>query len=174
MKISVFVLLWAISLTTYTQEVINWISIEEVQELVKNEPRKIIIMVYTDWCTYCQNMEATTFKDPEIIKYINSHFYAVKLNAETKEPIIFKGRTYTNPQPDKEKSKHRLALSFAAIDKTIGFPTFVFFDDNLNRLMSPIRGYKSKEKLEMYLQYIIQDIYKSKSFEEYRKTITRK
>ena len=31
-------------------ETINWLTLEEVAEKSKDEPRKIIMDVYTDWC----------------------------------------------------------------------------------------------------------------------------
>lgn len=32
------------------QDKIHWMTIEEAQEAVKKEPKKILIDVYTDWC----------------------------------------------------------------------------------------------------------------------------
>ena len=37
---------------------INWINIEEAQKLGKDEPRKIFVDVYTDWCGWCKRWTA--------------------------------------------------------------------------------------------------------------------
>ena len=35
---------------------INWISLEEVVEFQKTEPKNVIIDVYTNWCGPCKNI----------------------------------------------------------------------------------------------------------------------
>src|SRR5690606_4382796 len=69
---------------------INWVSIEEAERLTKEAPRKIFVDVYTDWCGWCKRMDATTFTDEAVVDYVNEHYYAVKLNAESKENISLK------------------------------------------------------------------------------------
>src|SRR4249919_2233805 len=58
---------------------VNWMSIDDVQVAMKKQPRKVWIDVYTDWCGWCKRMDKTTFSDPNVIRYMNKHFYAVKL-----------------------------------------------------------------------------------------------
>ena len=64
-------------------------SIEKAYELSLTEenPKKIFIDVYTDWCGWCKRMDNTTFKDSVMVKFLNDNFYCVKLNAEQKEDI---------------------------------------------------------------------------------------
>jgi thiol:disulfide interchange protein len=49
---------------------INWISLEEVVEFQKTEPKNVIIDVYTNWCGPCKLMDKNTFSNPEIASYI--------------------------------------------------------------------------------------------------------
>ena len=156
-----------IPLFVQAQNKINWLTIEEAQDAVKSNPRDVFTFVYADWCDHCKKMQETTLKDPTVIQYINAHFYAVKFNAETSEPVMFKGLTFANPEPGKHKSWNRLAVLLAAYDGAIGFPTLVFFDRNFNRLIKPARGYKSVDKLNAYLKYIGENQYQAISFEEY-------
>ncbi|NND95171.1 MAG: DUF255 domain-containing protein, partial [Flavobacteriales bacterium] len=74
---------------------INWITIEEAQEKVKEEPRKILMDVYTKWCGPCKMMMANTFTNADVISYINENYYAVKFDAESPDAISFKGVEYT-------------------------------------------------------------------------------
>src|SRR5690606_19582574 len=92
---------------------INWLTIEEVEKLTKEKPRKIFVDVYTDWCGWCKRMDATTFADAAVIDYVNENYYAVKLNAESGDNISLKGINTTGAE---------LARSF----RVSSYPTIVF------------------------------------------------
>src|SRR4051812_3153395 len=79
---------------------IHWItSIDELQAKMAQSPKKVYMDVYTDWCGWCKKMDASTFQNPDLIKYMNNNFYAVRLNAERKDTIHFQGKDYYfNPQ----------------------------------------------------------------------------
>src|SRR5690606_17854894 len=66
---------------------IQWITIEEAFAKSQKEPRKIIVDIYTDWCGWCKVMDKQTFTNKEVISYINEHFYAVKFDAEQRQPV---------------------------------------------------------------------------------------
>ncbi|MEZ5173952.1 MAG: DUF255 domain-containing protein [Bacteroidia bacterium] len=77
---------------------INWMSFSEALEHSRTQPKKVFIDMYTDWCGWCKRMDITTFKHPEVVKYINEHYYAVKFNTEKEGPITVNDTTYTlNP-----------------------------------------------------------------------------
>ncbi len=82
---------------------INWLTLEEADSLYKIQKRPIFIDVFTNWCGWCKRMDASTFKDPNVAAYLNTNFYPVKLNAETRDTITFNGKTYTNSQSAKVK-----------------------------------------------------------------------
>lgn len=69
-------------------------TLKEAQEAQKKQPRKIVVDVYTGWCGWCKRMDATTFAHPEVVKYANENFYAVKFDAETQELVKFNGKEY--------------------------------------------------------------------------------
>jgi thioredoxin-related protein len=116
---------------------INWITIEEAQKLGKQNPKKVFIDVYTDWCGWCKVMDKQTFSDEDIIKYVNENYYAIKLNAESREPVIFNGTSLT---------KAELAKSF----RVTGYPTIVFVDETFQNFQ-PVPGFHKPENFKKML-----------------------
>ena len=160
-KILAVVGLLLISITTIqAQEKINWRSIDEVEKLMKKEPRKVIMDVYTTWCGPCKALDKNTFGNPDVAKYINENYYAIKFNAETDTSVTYQGNTYTNPNYDPSKKGRRNAQhQFARYLRVRAYPTMVFFDDEFN-LIAPISGYLLPKQLEIYLKLFETDKYK--------------
>ena len=145
---------------------IKWYTFEQAVELAKKNPKKIFVDVYTFWCGWCKRMDATTFTHPVIIKYMNEKYYAVKLNAEQKEPITFDGHEFINPNPDVSRSVHQFAASL--LDSRMSYPTTVYLDEKIQRLM--VRpGYLTPQALEMTLKYYGEDRHQPVNWEDYQK-----
>src|SRR5580698_4599715 len=117
-------------------EEIHWItSIDELQAKMQQNPKKVYMDVYTDWCGWCKKMEATTFQNPDLITYMNNNFYAVRLNAERKDTIRFQGKEYYfNPQFK--------ANTFAVelMKGQMSYPTSILMMENFQNPM-PVPGY---------------------------------
>ncbi len=143
--------------TTEQNSGINWVSWEEAVALNKIEKKKIFVDIYTQWCKWCSKMDDTTFANQEISQYMNEHFYAVKFDAEQKEPIVFKDKTYEYVSAD-EASIQEMAvegyheLAFEITKGRLSYPTFVFIDENLE-VIQPIPGFKKAEVFEMIMTY---------------------
>ncbi len=137
---------------------INWVSIEEAERLSKENPKKIFVDIYTDWCGWCKRMEANTFSHPQIAAYINENFYAVKLNAEQAEPIVFRGNEYVNENPGTRRSSHNFAR--ALLRGRMSYPSVAFFDEELN-LITAIPGYREPKQFEPILVFFEEDHYLS-------------
>ena len=159
-----------LSITYLNAQEINWISIEKAEELMKKEPRKIIMDVYTTWCGPCKMLDKNTFSNPDVAKYINENYYAIKFNAEGDANVTFQGNTYTNPNYDPAKKNKRNAQhQFARYLSVRAYPTMVFFDDEFN-LIAPIPGYLVPKQLEIYLKLFKTNKYKEvKSKEDWEK-----
>lgn len=73
---------------------ISWISYEKGIALAEKEQKKLLIYFYTDRCTYCEEMDEKTFKDPAVVAYINKNFIPVRVNSqkERKTAQIFRVR----------------------------------------------------------------------------------
>ena len=73
-------------------------------------------------------MDASTFLNKDVIKYMNTHFYAVKMNAETKDPIAYKGTLYEYKQYNTRSGYNTLAVSL--LNSKMSFPSFVVLNKN--------------------------------------------
>lgn len=133
----------------FAQE-INWVSWEQAMELRKTEPKKVFIDVYTDWCGWCKKMDASTFKDPAVVEYMNKNFYCIKLDAERTDTITFNGMTFVSTNPTQKRAVHTLAYSL--LDGKMSYPSYVILDENMIRL-NIIAGYKSVEPLMAQLLF---------------------
>ncbi len=128
---------------------INWISFTEAIELNAQEPRKVIVDVYTDWCHWCKVMDKETFTDPQIIDYINEKYYAVKLDGEQKESIQIGDIEYAYVKNGRSYA-HELAILL--MDGKMAYPTVVFLDEKMSVLKS-YPGYKKVQNMERLLKY---------------------
>jgi thioredoxin-related protein len=124
-----------------------WASLGDIEGLVKSNPKKIVVDVYTDWCGPCKMMDRNTFSNPEIISLMGDNFYPVKFNAEGPNPITYLGKEYTNPKhvPNKRgrNSRHQLANLFPVR----GYPSLVVLDEQF-KIINTITGYRTPEQLK--------------------------
>jgi len=147
-----------------SQTGIKWMTFEDAVKRNKKKPRKIFIDVYTDWCGWCKKMDAETFKDPTLVEYINEHYYAVKFNAEQKEPVTFKKQVFVNTNPEKKKSPHQLAV--ALLKQELRYPSYVILDGK-SEWIDKIKGYKTAEDFLPLLKFYGDDQYKVMTWSEY-------
>ncbi len=147
-------------------EEIHWMTMEEAMALHEKEPRYWIIDVYTDWCGWCKRMDATTFKDPHVASEINKNFYAVKLDAEQKEDIEIKGRTYKYVAEGR-RGYHELAAEL--LQGRMSYPTTVYLDPNIN-IIQPLAGFQTAKDLHPILQFFGTGAYTTTSWEDFQKT----
>lgn len=150
---------------------IKWYTFEQAVELCKKAPKKLMIDVYTDWCGWCKKMDAETFSNSEIAKYVNEHFYAVKFNAEQKSDITFQGKTFKYVDQGNGKGYHELAA--ALLSNQLSFPTISYLNEKLE-LLGPIPGYRNAHDLEPLLVYIGEDKYKSIAYDAFQKSFAGK
>ena len=151
---------------------VNWMSIEKAQELQKNNPKNIIMDVYTEWCGPCKLMDKNTFQNKDVAEFLNENFYAVKFNAEGGNPINFKGKVYKNPSFVKGKPGRNSSHNFTRYLGVYSYPTLVFFDESANPI-TPITGYLNPKQLEIYLNLFKDKKYlEIKNQEDFKKFIS--
>lgn len=128
---------------------INWISWEQLDEALKEQPKPVLIYFHANWCTYCKKIERKAFNNTAIIKRINRNYYAVEMDVESKDTIIFDGLSFVNSQSKtKRNSVHQLPLLLASREnKAFSLPATLLFDKNFQIKERIFEYYTSKELL---------------------------
>jgi thioredoxin-related protein len=131
---------------------INWLSFEELEVAQQEDPRKVMIDVYTKWCGPCKMMMRNTFTNADVIAYLNTNFYAVKFNAESPEEVTWGGKTYSNPNYVQGKPGRNGVHHLSRKLGVNAYPTLVYLDEN-SEMIAPVSGYKSPQQIELYLRF---------------------
>ncbi len=143
---------------------VKWLTFKEAFELNKKQVKPFLIDVYTDWCGWCKQMMKTTYSNPDIATYINTWFYPVKFNAETKDSIEYLGTTYYNTGKT-GKSTHQLALKL--LGNQLMYPTTIFTNYSVNFVLNS-QGYLDTKKIEPILVYTLENIFRTTAYEDFK------
>ena len=120
---------------TYAQanNAIQWISFEQLHDSLKVHPKKVFIDFYADWCAPCLKMDEIAFKDPKVIHKLNNDYYAVKMNVETTDTIVFGQQSFINKRANKRNPVHEIPLLLASRkDAPFTLPAMVLMDSKFN------------------------------------------
>ena len=144
-------------------EKINWLPINEVEAKFKLSPKPILVDLYTDWCYWCKVMDSRTYQNEKVIAYINEHFYAVKLNAETRDTISWDNKFYSY------NARYKInQFTLFATKSRLQFPSTIIF----TRVNDPVSipGYLRTGDIESILKYFGEGNYNKMSFPEFSRT----
>jgi len=160
--ISLVALFFVFSVTAQTP--VKWYTIEEAFTLTRKQPKKILIDVYTDWCSWCKVMDNKTFSNKVIADYMNSNFYPVKFNAEQKADVILDGKTFKFVASG-QRGYHELAAQL--LNGKLGYPSVVFLDEQ-TKMIQPVQGYIQAKEFDEIIKFIGGGHYKSQKWEDFQ------
>ena len=142
---------------------IKWTTIDQALEMQKDEPRKLLIEVFTKWCKVCHKLDQLSLSQEHIAEYINENYYPVKFDAESKAPIYFMGQKYEFKN-DGSSGYHSFAYKIT--HGKLNYPSLVFMDEDL-RVIQSINGFQSPDKLIRILTYFADNYNKKIPWNEF-------
>jgi thioredoxin-related protein len=153
LKLSYFLFLAA--LTGFNNIVFSQLSFEEALAKAKTDNKRVIVDIYTDWCGWCKKMDKDVYGNSEIKKIVKKSFVLVKLDAESRELISYKGKKYTGAE-------------LAAYFEATGYPTTIFLEPDGSVIkftydsstMKNIPGYFKKDDFKKILIFFRDGKYK--------------
>ena len=140
---------------------INWIAYDKGLEQAKESGKHILVDFTAKWCGYCKKMEKETFSDPEVIKFLNTHFINVKVDGDAPTELNVNG--YKITESNLARAEYRVT----------GYPTFWFLKSTAERI-APVPGYVPKDRFLDIVYFIKDDLYDKMKFEDYMKNGGRK
>lgn len=132
---------------------VSWVSFDEGMSKARAEKKKVVLDVYTDWCSWCKKMDAEVYADPVVAKLLREKFVVIKLNAEASSSLSYDSTSYTNAE-------------FSQALGVTGYPATVFFAEDA-RPITLLPGYVDAERFATILRYIGEDHYRTVSFDDY-------
>ena len=120
---------------------------EEAEKLSIENPKPFVVFIHTSWCKYCKMMENSTFINPKIINLLNSDFYFISLDAESKKDILFNNHTFQFKPKGQNTGIHELARALATIDSQVVYPTVTILESDLSIVFQKHSFLSSKELL---------------------------
>jgi len=126
----IFLLFWCFSASAQKENAIHWISFEQLSDSLAIHPKKVFIDFYTEWCTYCRKMDKVVFTNPEVVKELNTSYYAIRMDAESTDTLNFDGQLFINNQIGKTRTPiHQLAQILAMREDQFAPPTMIVLDE---------------------------------------------
>jgi len=170
LKTAIIILFSFISISSFAQKKIHWVTWDQMMKKQKIEKRKVIVDLYTDWCGWCKRMDKTTFTNPVIVDYVNKHYYAVKFNAEQKEDLEFEGTIFKYVKSGR-RGYHEFAA--ALTQNNLSYPTYVFLTKDLN-VLQVLPGYRNAKDFEYIINFFGEDYYKNTPWTKFEKEFQSK
>jgi len=140
---------------TMTAEAKNpqWKKFDEGMKLAKQSGKKVLVDVYTDWCSWCKKMDASTYADKKVSEYLSKNYVIIKLNAEANEKITFAGQTMSPAE-------------FSQGMGVTGYPATLFLKSD-GQAITLLPGYSEANMFIHILTYINENQYEKKKFPDY-------
>lgn len=153
---SIFVALFAFFGTAealYGQDKIVWYSMQQAQQLARQHNKKVLVYAGANWCIYCQKMDEEVFPKPRVIDSLNTYFYGVRVNIESRAPMLFNKKQTTQAQ-------------FARRHRVRATPTFIFLNSD-GSVIGAQPGFIPAKTFSQLLGYIGSEAYKQIEFGTY-------
>lgn len=120
---------------------------EEAEKLCKENPKPFVVFIQTSWCQYCKMMENSTFKNSEVTNLLNTDFYFISLDAESKTAIHFNNHVFQFKPNGQNTGIHELATALATINSQVVYPTVTILESDYSIVFQKHSFLNAKELL---------------------------
>ncbi|MGY0391001.1 thioredoxin family protein [Bizionia sp. KMM 8389] len=128
---------------------INWKNWSELEQALIKKPKPVFIFFHAKWCAYCKKIEREIFTKPKVIQKLNTDYYAVEMNVESRDTITFEGTNFTNKQAlTKRNGVHEIPLLLASRnDIPFSLPATIILNKDFTIKNRVFEYYTSKQLL---------------------------
>ncbi len=148
--------LFSLSVGAGKERSIQWTPFTEAARSAAANGKYLFVDVYTEWCGYCKQLDATTYRATPVIAELEKNFISVKLDAESDASVVWKGRKMT-------------ARDLTGLWRVEGFPTLLFLNAKAE-IIGSYSSYAEPELMVKLLTYISSGARERRvSFDEYLK-----
>jgi len=145
-------------------EHLQWMSLSEATASLQKEKRPVLIDLYTDWCGWCKVMDKKTYSNKHVIQYVQDKFYPVRVNAESRETLMWAGKSY-NFNPNYKSNEFAIYVTQGRLE----FPTTVIIPADGSEPQA-IPGYLETKDFELIVKYFGEGGYNKIPFNEFQKS----
>lgn len=123
---------------------VHWLTYQQGLEKQRELKKPMLLLFHLPYCYRCKEMERKVYQDSKVISFINQHFIPVEVDL------------------DKEKQTAKLFK----VDYT---PTHIFIAPDGSTALRE-KGVITKSRFEGMLKFIVEEKYKTNSFDAYQKS----
>lgn len=101
--------------------------INQIDSLMQLNPKPILMLVSTDWCSYCKVQKKLVQKN-DTFKKQASNFYYVEFDAESFERVIFNKIQFNSNNKKKRKTRHEFTIALNGNNKPV-YPMWIVLNE---------------------------------------------
>ena len=151
---------------------VNWLTMNQMHEKYKKEPKPILIDIYVDdkyrgYVPYITMNsivhEHAVLKDSALCRYINEHYYPVRIEATTTDSIYWFG----SDEPFVSMGENMPnGFTNALMNGNYKFPAMFFFDKE-HRFVSNVSEFFEPSFWNVVVKFYAEEAYKKEKFETF-------